>query len=243
MDPFKLLKEDHEKVSELFKRIESASGQAKLKLFKELKSELDLHAHIEETIFYPLLEKPRESHDITLEAYEEHKVVKDLLAQLAGAKKPSDEWEAKLTVLRENVEHHVNEEEGELFDKASDVLTGEQAEALGDQMAAEKKRQGKPVSPEKPGLLKTIVTALGIGESSAKKTGRSAKKSGKTAAVSRSKAPTRSAKATAQKRTDNGKRAGVKATTARGRKSSTSKAAGKSKAGARTKSRSAAAGR
>jgi hemerythrin HHE cation binding domain-containing protein len=238
MDPFKLLKEDHEKVSELFKRIESASGQAKLKLFKELKSELDLHAHIEETIFYPPLEKARESHDITLEAYEEHKVVKNLLAQLAGAKKPSDEWGAKLTVLRENVEHHVDEEEGELFDKASDVLTGEQAEALGDQMAAEKKRQGKPVPPEKPGLLKTIVTALGIGESSARRTGRSAKKSRKTAAVSRSKATTRSAKATAQKRTE-----GVKATTARGRKSSTSKAAGKSKAGARTKSRSAAAGR
>ena len=128
MDPFKLLKKDHETVSELFKKIEATAGKAKLRIFKQLKSELDLHAHIEETILYPALEKPKATRDLTLEAYEEHKVIKDLLSELAGAKSPSDEWQAKLTVLQENVEHHVKEEENDLFDKANDVLTSDEAE-------------------------------------------------------------------------------------------------------------------
>ena len=98
-------------------------------------NEVDVHAHIEETIFYPVLKKAEESRDITLEAYEEHKVVKDLLAKLAAGK-PGDQWNAKLTVLKENVDHHVDEEEGELFDKAKNVLTDEQAELFGDEMAA-----------------------------------------------------------------------------------------------------------
>ena len=168
MDPFGLLKKDHEVVSKLFKRIESASGNAKLKVFKELKSELDLHAHIEETILYPALEKAIETRDLTLEAYEEHKVVKDFLSELNAAKAVSDEWKAKLTVLRENVEHHVDEEENELFGKAKKVLSDEKAETLGDRMQAEKVRRGARVqTPDaktaKPGLLRTIVNALGIG--------------------------------------------------------------------------------
>jgi hypothetical protein len=81
MDPFELLKKGHETVADLFKRIESASGKAKLGVFKQIKSELDLHTHIEETIFYPALEKANETRDLTLEAYEEHTVVKDLLGQ------------------------------------------------------------------------------------------------------------------------------------------------------------------
>ena len=161
MDPYKLLKTDHQTVSELFERIESARGPAKFAAFTKLKNELDVHAHIEEAIFYPALEKADESRDITLEAFEEHKVVKTLLAELASGK-PDDEWNAKLTVLKENVDHHVDEEEGELFDKAKDVLTDEQAELLGDEMAAEKKRKGLPVAEElkKPSLLKRAVNAV-----------------------------------------------------------------------------------
>lgn len=161
MDPFKLLKKDHRTVSELFERVEAARGQSKSAAFKKLKTELDVHAHVEETILYPALEKAEASRDITLEAYEEHKVVKDLLAELAAGK-PSDEWNAKLTVLKENVDHHVDEEEGELFDKAKDVLTSEQLDVLGDKMAAEKKRKGLPVAEElaKPSLLTRAVNAV-----------------------------------------------------------------------------------
>lgn len=161
MDPFKLLKADHQTVSELFDTIEAARGQAKAAAFKKLKTELDVHAHIEETFLYPALKKAEASRDITLEAYEEHKVVKDLLAELAAGK-PSDQWNAKLTVLRENVDHHVDEEEGELFDRAKEVLTDEQLEVLGDKMAAEKKRKGLPVAKElsKPSLLTRAVNAV-----------------------------------------------------------------------------------
>jgi iron-sulfur cluster repair protein YtfE (RIC family) len=168
MDPFELLKKDHETVSDLFKRIEAADRRAKLGIFKQLKSELEVHTHIEETIFYPALEKARETRDLTLEAYEEHRVVKDLLVELDGAQEHSDEWDAQLTVLRENVEHHVDEEENELFDKANDVLTGAEAENIGDRMQTEKARQGASpaVEDEKPGLLQTIANALGLGSSS-----------------------------------------------------------------------------
>lgn len=161
MDPFELLKHDHETVSKLFKRIEAASGRVKLIRFRKLKTELELHTHIEEKIFYPALKNPEESRDITLEAYEEHKVVKDLLSQLDGAR-ASDQWDAKFTVLKENVEHHVEEEEGELFSKAREVLSAEKLETLGNKMAEEKKRQGGTVAveTEKPGLIKTVVSAL-----------------------------------------------------------------------------------
>jgi iron-sulfur cluster repair protein YtfE (RIC family) len=167
MDPFELLKKDHETVSKLFDRIEAASGKAKLNLFRQIKGELEVHAHIEETIFYPAIEQAKETRALTLEAYEEHKVVKELLGELDSAGSISDEWKAKLTVLRENVEHHVEEEENELFDKASDVLTGAEAERLGDRMRDEKVKLGasqpESVAPEAPGILRKIANTLGFG--------------------------------------------------------------------------------
>lgn len=149
MDAFELLKKDHKKVSQLFKEVEAASGQAKKQIFSRLKTELDVHANIEERIFYPVLENKDEARDITLEAYEEHKVVKDLLAELDSGNSPEDEWDAKLTVLKENVEHHVEEEEGELFSKARQVLSRQEIEELGVEMEAEKASQlGGAARPE-----------------------------------------------------------------------------------------------
>jgi hemerythrin-like domain-containing protein len=141
MDAFNLLKADHRKVEKLFSQFESASGQAKMRVFEQIKTELDLHTHIEEKIFYPALEKPKQTHDLTLEAYEEHDVVKKLLRELSRAKSPNEEWEAKAKVLQENVEHHVEEEENELFVKAEAALSEEDIEALGEQMEAEKERK------------------------------------------------------------------------------------------------------
>ena len=141
MDAFNLLKTDHRKVEELFSQLESASGgQAKMRVFEQIKTELELHTHIEETIFYPATEEPKQTHDLTLEAYEEHNVVKKLLQELSRAKSPNEEWEAKAKVLQENVEHHVEEEENELFPKASKALSSEELETLGEQMESEKER-------------------------------------------------------------------------------------------------------
>jgi iron-sulfur cluster repair protein YtfE (RIC family) len=141
MDAFNLLKADHRKVEELFEEFESASGQAKMQLFQQIKTELELHTHIEETIFYPAVEEPKQTHDLTLEAYEEHDVVKKLLQELSRVKSPNEEWEAKAKVLQENVEHHVQEEENELFPKASKALSTEEIETLGEQMESEKQRK------------------------------------------------------------------------------------------------------
>jgi hemerythrin-like domain-containing protein len=141
MDAFNLLKADHRKVEDLFSELESASGQAKMRVFEQIKTELELHTHIEETIFYPALEEPKQTHELTLEAYEEHDVVKKLLEELSRAKSPTDEWEAQAKVLQENVEHHVEEEENELFKKAKAVLSEDDIETLGEQMESEKQRQ------------------------------------------------------------------------------------------------------
>lgn len=146
MDAFNLLKEDHRKVEGLFEQLESARGQAKLRVFEQIKTELDLHTHIEEKVFYPELEKPRQTHELVLEAYEEHNVVKKLLQELGRAKTASEEWEAKAKVLQENVEHHVEEEENELFPKASAALSEEEIEDLGERMAAEKNRKQRTAS-------------------------------------------------------------------------------------------------
>src|ERR1041384_7382594 len=154
MDPFELLKTDHRKVEQLFSQLESASGKQKIQVFEQIKTELELHTHIEEKIFYPALEEPEETHDLALEAYEEHAVVKDLLKQLGKARTANDEWEAQAKVLQENVEHHVQEDENELFKKASKVLSREEIETLGEEMQAEKERKQRTAT-KKSGASKS----------------------------------------------------------------------------------------
>ena len=180
MDAFNLLKADHRKVAQLFDELESANGKAKLQVFEQIKTELELHTHIEEKIFYPALEKPRDTHDLTLEAYEEHDVVKKLLQQLSKARTANDEWEAQAKVLRENVEHHVEEEENELFPKAESALGEERIEALGEEMAAEKERkQGRTASKssKKSGAAKKSASKTKSASTAAKRA-RASKTSG-----------------------------------------------------------------
>jgi hemerythrin-like domain-containing protein len=144
MDAFELLKNDHAKVSSLFDRIEPATdATTRQQLFAQLKQELDIHSHIEETILYPALKTAAETRDITEEAYEEHQEVKDLLAELEATPADSDDWGDLITELRENVEHHVEEEENEMFPKARTVLSEQQITEIGAQLAAEKQRQQK----------------------------------------------------------------------------------------------------
>jgi hypothetical protein len=148
MDAITLLKTDHEKVAGIFEKLEETTERAEKtreELFTKLKQELDLHAHIEEKIFYPAIKQAEETRDITLEAFQEHHVVKVLLRELDEMGVTSETWTAKLKVLKESVEHHVEEEEGEMFKKARTVLSTEQLEELGTLME-EEKRQQKPLS-------------------------------------------------------------------------------------------------
>jgi hemerythrin-like domain-containing protein len=179
MDAFNLLKADHRKVEELFEELESADGKAKLRVFEQIKTELDLHTHIEETVFYPALEKPKQTHELTLEAYEEHDVVKKLLQELSRAKTPTEEWEAQAKVLQENVEHHVEEEENELFKKASQALSAEEIETLGEQMESEKERQQRGASKKSSGTKSAKKSASKTkSASTAQKRARASKKGG-----------------------------------------------------------------
>jgi len=180
MDAFNLLKADHRKVEELFEELESASGQAKMQVFQQIKTELELHTHIEETIFYPALEEPKQTHDLTLEAYEEHDVVKKLLQELGRARTANEEWEAKAKVLQENVEHHVEEEEGQLFPKASSALGADEIETLGEQMEAEKarkQRSGSKSSKKSASKTKSASTAQKRARASKKGASKSSSKS------------------------------------------------------------------
>ena len=145
MNAFALLKADHEKVAGILETIDQTTERAVVgreELFARLKQELDLHAMIEEEIFYPALEETEETREITLEAYEEHRLVKQLLAELEGEPKDTEEWTAKFTVLKENIEHHVEEEEGEMFKTAREALSEEEIETLGDRLQ-EAKQQNK----------------------------------------------------------------------------------------------------
>jgi hypothetical protein len=144
MNAFDILKEDHKKVSDLFEKLEPTTERAiktREELFAKLKTELDVHAHIEETILYPVLKEVEETRDIALEAIEEHRLVKVLLTELEQMPKDTEQWTAKLTVLKENVEHHVEEEEGEMFKQARSALSKEQIEQLTTRIQAEKKKQ------------------------------------------------------------------------------------------------------
>ncbi len=146
MNVFTLLKTDHKKVAGILEKIDATTERGvktREELFTQLKTELDVHARIEETIFYPELEQADETHDITLEAFEEHRLVKQLLGELEQMEKGDEQWTARFTVLKENVEHHVEEEETDMFPKAKKVLGEERAEEIGTRMEEAKNKELK----------------------------------------------------------------------------------------------------
>ena len=115
---FALLKKDHDTVKDLFDRFEHAEGRpAKKKIVDRALVELKVHATIEEEIFYPAIRKPV-GKDMMNEADEEHHVAKVLIAELEAMDGRETHYDAKFTVLAENVRHHIKEEEREVFPKA-----------------------------------------------------------------------------------------------------------------------------
>jgi len=143
MDATKLLKNDHDEVRALFKEYEKAGDRAhgkKEKLFERIREALTAHAEIEEEIFYPAVKAARseEAKDEVREAVEEHKIVKTLLAELSKMTPSDEQYDAKMTVLQESVEHHAGEEEKEMFKQARKNLSKDRLEELGDEMEARK---------------------------------------------------------------------------------------------------------
>jgi hemerythrin superfamily protein len=145
MNAIELLKADHKVVEDLFKKIESTEDGEHPKLFVRIKGELDVHAHIEETIFYPkLLADGDESlQDIVKEGIEEHRQMKMFLKEIDSLADDSEKFEPKLKVLMEDTRHHVKEEEEEMFPKTEKQFESDTLDELGAGMEAEKKAVGK----------------------------------------------------------------------------------------------------
>jgi len=132
MDLFQLIRQDHQKAKRLFERLaETSSGtQSRPRLFAELKHELELHAEVEEKYFYPALQRHDEAKDLVAEALEEHSDVKEALAALDQGDDESDGWTDRLDELQEDVEHHVEEEETEIFPLAQKLLDAKQLSTI-----------------------------------------------------------------------------------------------------------------
>ncbi len=141
MNAIKLLKEDHDKVDRLFQKIKATEeGEEHKELFQKIKAELDAHTHIEEKIFYPRLKEEEELEDITLEGIEEHHQAKMFLRELSNLTDDSEKFEPKLKVLMEDITHHVQEEEGEMFLKVQKIIDESELKELGKRMEEEKKK-------------------------------------------------------------------------------------------------------
>ena len=150
MDVFKLLKADHQKVATILEKLEQTTERAaktRQELFEKLNLELGAHAYAEETVLYPAVKEVGETRELGFEAIEEHKIVKTLLSELSSLSPDSEEWTAKISVLKENVEHHVKEEENELFPKMRKALSKEEAEAMAGEIEEAKAEfmQSEPV--------------------------------------------------------------------------------------------------
>ena len=139
MDALQLLKADHDKVKKLLTELESTTDRGiktRTELFATIKSALTVHEAIEEEIFYPALREHPRAKDIVLEGYEEHHVVDVLMGELERLPVDDEMWGAKAKVMQENVEHHIDEEEGEMFTKARAVFDRAELVELGERMEA-----------------------------------------------------------------------------------------------------------
>jgi hemerythrin-like domain-containing protein len=152
VDAIAMLKADHDKVKDLLNQLESTTERGvktREELFATIKGELTVHETIEEEIFYPALKEHPKAKELVLEAYEEHHVVDNVMAELEGLDVADETWGAKATVMKENVEHHMEEEESEMFKQARQVFEREELEQLGERMATRKaeaqREMGMPV--------------------------------------------------------------------------------------------------
>jgi hemerythrin-like domain-containing protein len=141
MDALRLLKDDHDKMRKLLDDLETTTQRGvrtREELFSKIKGELTIHEIIEEEIFYPALKDHPKAKDIVLEGYEEHHVVDTVMAELEDLPVDDEKWGAKATVMKENVEHHMEEEEGEMFQKARQVFDRDELDELGTRMERRK---------------------------------------------------------------------------------------------------------
>jgi hemerythrin superfamily protein len=166
MDAITLLKDDHHTVELLFKRFEQAGDRAnvqKRQIVDRIIEELSVHTAIEEQVFYPVARASvPATEDIVLESLEEHHIVKWLLSELVDMDPAHERFTAKVTVLIENVRHHVKEEERDFFPKVREQLGRDELAELGEALADAKKSARTRPHPRMPdaGPANVVVGAL-----------------------------------------------------------------------------------
>jgi hemerythrin superfamily protein len=169
VDAIVALKNDHRTVEQLFKRFEKAGDGAhrtKRAVVDSIIAELSVHASIEETVFYPAVRREVSDADSdVLEALEEHHVAKWLLSELEDLDPANERFDAKVTVLIENVRHHVKEEEEELFPTVREELGRSRLRELGAELVAAKRTaptRPHPKAPDEPPANVIVGSAVAV---------------------------------------------------------------------------------
>ncbi|KQV77588.1 hemerythrin [Nocardioides sp. Root122] len=161
-DAIVLLKEDHKQVRKVFRDFQSAGEDAterKGRLVEQMIGLLTQHTYIENEVMYPRVrELLPDLEDDVLESYEEHHVADVLVMELSGMKPTDERFDAKTTVLIENVLHHMDEEEQDWFPKVRDGLGRKALQEIGEELLAAKKKA--PTKPSQPSALKKTVDAV-----------------------------------------------------------------------------------
>jgi hemerythrin superfamily protein len=140
LDIYSLIKQDHQEVASLFRRLQAAEGfsETSEQLFAQLREELDLHAHAEERVWYAALREAEGTQELVEEALEDHALVQNLLDELAAAHLDAEAWNEKLERLEAHIEDHVEHEEGHIFDMARRLFTAAQIAELAQRWQAAK---------------------------------------------------------------------------------------------------------
>lgn len=141
MNGLDLLKEDHRRVEKLLEQIGGTSEADVTKrqdLYRQLADDMQAHEIIEEEILYPALKDHPKAREVVLEGYEEHHVIDLILDEMFEVPEDTEQWHAKLKVLHENLEHHIEEEEEEMFARARKAMSAETLDELGRKMAQSK---------------------------------------------------------------------------------------------------------
>ncbi len=146
MNAITLLETEHKHMRKLLDELESTTERGvktRTELFATIKGELTLHEVIEEEIFYPELRAHPKAEDIVLEGYQEHHVVDLLMGELERLDVSDEMWGPKAKVMKENVEHHMGEEEGDMFVKARQVFDKSELDDLGRRMEERRVSAGR----------------------------------------------------------------------------------------------------
>lgn len=145
-DALTLLKHDHQVVKELLEKIAETSEKSvktRAELFDKVKFLIKAHKLLEEKLFYPVIKEQKEILTLTLEAYEEHDLVDEMLKKMDSEEAGSPEWIAKFKVMKELLEHHVKEEEDEIFPLVKKHVPQEQLTTMAEKMQALKEEADK----------------------------------------------------------------------------------------------------